>query len=208
MSAAYPIFLDVRTMKIVIIGGGRVAKRKALGLVEAGATDVTVVAPVLIDGFPKVHHIAALYAPNHVRGAVLVFAATNDLTVNSRVVLDSQAAGAIVCRADVDDDVPGDFLTPAKFGVGPVKVAVSAGSAALTAAVRDDLQTRFDPRWAQLAAAMTVLRPRLRAEPGLSPADRAAVFRKLATPQALDVLERDGVDGLLDWARARAEVAA
>ena len=42
----YPIYLDLRERPCVVIGGGRVAERKALSLLEAGA-DVTVVSPSL-----------------------------------------------------------------------------------------------------------------------------------------------------------------
>ena len=44
MSKFYPIHLDVTGKKCVIIGGGKVAYRKACGLKESGA-DVVVVSP-------------------------------------------------------------------------------------------------------------------------------------------------------------------
>lgn len=199
MPPAYPILLDVTHVRVVVIGGGAVAKRKVFGLLAAGATDVTVVAPALADDFPPVRHVASAYTPQTIADARLVFAATNDPAVNAAVVRDARAAGALVCRADADDDAPGDFVTPAKFAHGPVTVTVSAGSAALTAFIRDELQARFDPRWAKMADAMTVLRPVLRDHSGLSPADRAAAFRRLASDDALTVLDRDGTAGLIAW---------
>lgn len=42
----YPASLDLRDRRAVVIGGGTVATRRALGLVEAGAM-VDVIAPVL-----------------------------------------------------------------------------------------------------------------------------------------------------------------
>ena len=42
----YPVYLDLRERPCVIVGGGQVAERKALSLLEAGA-DVTVVSPTL-----------------------------------------------------------------------------------------------------------------------------------------------------------------
>ena len=44
MSKFYPIHLDVKGKKCVIIGGGKVAYRKACRLKESGA-DVVVVSP-------------------------------------------------------------------------------------------------------------------------------------------------------------------
>ena len=48
MAHGYPILLDVTRARVVIVGGGRVAARKAKGLIDAGATDITVVAPDFI----------------------------------------------------------------------------------------------------------------------------------------------------------------
>jgi precorrin-2 dehydrogenase/sirohydrochlorin ferrochelatase len=198
----YPILLDVTHLRIVIVGGGGVARRKAGGLIDAGATDITVVSPTLADDFPPVRHVASVYAPPALADARLVFAATDDSLVNAAVVRDARAVGALVCRADTDDDNPGDFVTPAKFSEGPITVTVSAGSAALSAAIRDGLRQRLDPRWTKMAEAMSVLRPMLRDASGLSPARRASAFRRLASAEALDVLDRQGTAGLLAWLQA------
>ena len=53
MSSAYPILLDLTGRRAVIVGGGRVAARKATGLLTAGAEDITAVAPAFADGFPQ-----------------------------------------------------------------------------------------------------------------------------------------------------------
>jgi siroheme synthase (precorrin-2 oxidase/ferrochelatase) len=47
-SFSYPAMLDLKNKKCVIIGGGKVAVRKALPLIEAGA-DLTVIAPAAVD---------------------------------------------------------------------------------------------------------------------------------------------------------------
>ena len=48
-SFSYPAMLDLKNKKCVIIGGGKVAVRKALPLIEAGA-DLTVIAPAAAAG--------------------------------------------------------------------------------------------------------------------------------------------------------------
>jgi siroheme synthase-like protein len=40
----YPVFLNLRGKKSVVVGGGKVAERKILGLLRAGA-DITVISP-------------------------------------------------------------------------------------------------------------------------------------------------------------------
>jgi precorrin-2 dehydrogenase/sirohydrochlorin ferrochelatase len=201
MPATYPLLLDVTTLKIVVVGGGAVAARKVIGLLEAGATDVTVVSPELGPDMPAVRHVAKNYAAQALAGAKVVFAATNSADVNAQVVADAKAIGALVSRADPADDgaARGDFVTPAMFKEGPVTVTVSAGSAALSAAIRSGLRESFDPRWRKMAEAMTTLRPLLRDRADLSPALRASAFRQLATEAALTVLARDGLPGLEAW---------
>ncbi|HHT9131555.1 MAG TPA: precorrin-2 dehydrogenase/sirohydrochlorin ferrochelatase family protein, partial [Candidatus Tripitaka californicus] len=44
MPRYYPIYLDVKGKRCVVVGGGEVAYRKALGLKEVGA-EVVVIAP-------------------------------------------------------------------------------------------------------------------------------------------------------------------
>jgi siroheme synthase-like protein len=141
------------------------------------------------------------YRPQHLDHAGLVFAATNDAQVNAAVVGDAQARGILVSRADQDDDVPGDFAIPARFAKGPVTVAISAGSAALSVMIRDQLASQWEPLWTALAEAMIELRPEIKKswdEP-----TRRSVFRDLATAQAMEVLASGGIQGLRDWITRR-----
>jgi siroheme synthase-like protein len=198
----YPLLLDLRDRLVVIVGGGAVAVRKAAGLLDAGATRVRVVAPTFHANVPAaVEQVAEAYAAHHLDGATLVFAATDSPAVNEQVVRDANARGVLVNRAD-EGDPGGDFTTPAKFQDGGVIVTVSAGSAALSAAIRDDLAARLDPRQAKMATAMQLLRPMIQAA-GLDPDQRRAIFRDLAGAEALDQLKSAGIDQLRRWIAAR-----
>jgi precorrin-2 dehydrogenase/sirohydrochlorin ferrochelatase len=203
MPHAYPILLNLAGRRVVIVGGGKVAARKAAGLLDAGADDVTVIAPAFAGGFAdSVRQVAATYAPEALDGASLVFAATDSADVNARVVRDARARNLFVCRADGDDDAPGDFVTPAKFGDAHLLVAVSAGSAALSTRVRDAIGKSLDPVWARMARAMATLRPWVRGQ-DLPQERRAAVFRTLASDAALAVLAGGDVAALRAWAIAQ-----
>lgn len=197
------MMLDVCDRQIVIVGGGRVAARKVVGLLEAGATRVRCVAPRFSDGMPAgIERVAAMYNAKHLRGAGLVFAATNEASVNDQVVRDAHAMGLLVCRADAREDEPGDFITPAKLARGPVVIGVSAGSAALSAALRDDLGRRIDSRFVRMAEAMQTLRPAVLASP-LDSSARAEIFRELAGAAALEALDSGGIEALRDWLFSR-----
>jgi siroheme synthase-like protein len=205
MPPAYPMMLDVADRLVVIVGGGAVAARKAAGLIECGATRVRCVAPVFDAAMPaSVERVAARYEKNHLDGAGLVFAATDNPAVNDAVVHDAHARGLLVNRADPDEQTPGDFATPARWRHGPVTVTVSAGgSPALAVRIRDGLAARWDSRWSNMADAMAALRPALLATPGLDAGTRARVFRDLATDEALAVLDVGTVEDVYDWLRRR-----
>lgn len=194
------MMLDVATRPILIVGGGAVAARKVGGLLAAGATKIRVVSPRFIADFPAGPQLlVTVFKPEHLNGMQIVFAATDHPEVNSEVVREAQSRGLLACRADGEDDQPGDFATPATFRDGALTVTVStAGNPALSAKVRDRLAKTIDRRWINLADAMAELRPRiLREYP--DPARRREMFRALAEEESLDILNREGLDGL--WKR-------
>ena len=201
MAFNYPLMLDLTHRLVVVIGGGAVAARKAGGLLDAGATRVRVVSPAFHAKMPEgVDRVIGSYEPCHLDGAGLVFAVTNSAEVNDAVVRDATARGLLVNRADADDANPGDFATPAMFRQGSVAVTVSAGSPALSAVIRDRLRDNWDPRWTRMAEAMQSMRPQIVADPALSPDRRAAMFRWLATEEALAIMEKEGVAGVMKQA--------
>jgi precorrin-2 dehydrogenase / sirohydrochlorin ferrochelatase len=182
----------------VIVGGGAVAVRKANGLIKAGAQRVHMIAPAFSPEVPKtVQCIHDFYRPEYLDHAGLVFASTNLPDVNDAVVRDAHERGIWVGRADDAHECPGDFLTPARFEKGPITVAVSAGSAALSVMIRDQLALHWEPRWTAMAQAMMQLRPEIKA--GWDETTRRNIFRDLATVEAMDVLANGGIDVLRHW---------
>jgi siroheme synthase-like protein len=191
--------LDVTDRLAVIIGGGRVAVRKARGLIEAGATRIRMVSPTFRDDVPaSVERVTERYEARHLEGAGLVFAATDSAETNDVVVRDAHLRGVLVNRADADDEEPGDFTTPAVLRKGAVAVTVStAGAPALAAMIRDELAKAFDPRWSEMAEAMQRIRPAILAA-RMSADLRRNAFRDLATADALAALS-GGVESLWNW---------
>lgn len=206
MRHAYPIMLDVTDRQIVIVGGGAVAVRKAGGLLEAGATRVRCVSPVFDEAVPPaVERVEEAYESCHLDGAGLVFAATDLPAVNDAVVRDARARAIWVSRADAleEGEERGDFITPARFNMGGVIVGVAAGSPALGVLIRNEIARRWDERWSKMAEAMRTLRPLLLKRRDLPAGGRQEMFRELATPEALDILAAQGVEGLTSWLAGR-----
>jgi precorrin-2 dehydrogenase / sirohydrochlorin ferrochelatase len=204
MAPMYPIFLDVSQFVGVIVGGGEVAARKARGLAAAGCGVIRVVAREFASDFPEsVTRVTESYRAEHLDGADLVFAATDSSGVNDTVVRDARERGILVSRADVDADGQGDFIVPAKLQQGSLQIAVSASSAALSVAIRDALKDQLNPAWTQMAEEMKSLRPRLLRHPSLTIEQRRAIFRDLATTEALETLHSFGREALWRWVEAR-----
>jgi len=193
--------LDVTQRLIVIVGGGTVAVRKAQGLIAAGARRIRCVALEFHPQLPReVERITGLFEPWHLEGASLVFAATDSSTVNDAVVREAHRRGALVNRADMDENQPGDFTTPAMFRKSAVTVTVSAaGSPALAARIRDDLAARMDPNHLAMAQALLTLRPLIRDASSMPIEKRRVAFRDLTTAEAMSALADGGMDGLRRW---------
>ncbi len=138
----YPAFIDLENKKTVVVGGGKVAERKILGLLDTGAK-VTVVSPGITKRIERekqkgrLRHICRGYGKNDLKKAFLVIAATDDRDVNERVSRDAPCLVNVV-------DVPKlcNFIVPSTMQRGPLKIAVSTGgvSPALARSLRKELE--------------------------------------------------------------------
>ncbi|MFZ1867603.1 MAG: siroheme synthase CysG, partial [Steroidobacteraceae bacterium] len=132
-----PVFLQLRSARAVIVGGGRIAARKADLLLKAGA-HLTVVAPRLHEDLRsralagELTHLAESFAPAHLDGAAIAVAATGLKAVNTAVSAAARERGVPVNV--VDDASLSTFIFPAIIDRSPIVVAVgSAGQAPVLA---------------------------------------------------------------------------
>lgn len=147
-----PIALHAAEITAVVVGGGRVATRKAVAFLTAGAR-VRVIAPAIsgelrekADVNDRLQLVARQYAPGDLEGATLVVAATDDAGVNETVADDARAAGKLVNRADAA--AGGNFSMMAVHQAGELTVGVVAGVPGAAVRVRDVIAQRFDQRYA------------------------------------------------------------
>lgn len=86
----FPLFLDLRGRRVLVVGGGSVAARKVPALLDAGA-DVVVGAPALGEALAtlaqqdRITHWPGSFVANWLDEAWLVIAATNDAQVNRAI---------------------------------------------------------------------------------------------------------------------------
>ncbi len=154
MTELYPLFLRLRGRRVLVVGAGSVATRKARELVAVGAS-VTVVAPAVSAEMAALAGVAIErrpFAPADVEGAWLVIAATNDTIVN-RAIADAAEAQRIFVNA-VDDPPNASAFFAALLRRPPFLVAISSSGElpALSRLLREVLESALpEERWIEHA---------------------------------------------------------
>ena len=164
MTFAYPVFLDVADVVVLVVGGGRIGARKAHGLAAAGARVRLVATEVTahVDRSNVADLRERAFEAADLEGARLVVTATGDATTDARIAAAARTAGVWVNAADQPADC--SFILPAVARAGDVTVAVSTDGAspALAAALRDRCARLLTPEVAALAAELRAQRAALR----------------------------------------------
>ena len=187
----YPIVMDLNEQKCLVVGGGDVAVRKVLSLVEAGAT-VTVIAPEIhsrIDELPNVRMEKRCWQPGDNAGFALVFAATDDRALNQAVSEEARASGIPVNV--VDDPELCSFIVPASVKRGDLIIAVTSSgkSPTLSKRIRRELEARYGPEYSKFVELLGELRDMVKAKYS-EPKQREAVFSKLMDCGILELLSK------------------
>jgi siroheme synthase-like protein len=145
VTAFYPVSLDVEGRACLVVGGGPVAARKALGLLRCGAV-VTVVAPAVCAAMAELAPLTIErrpYAAGEAGAYRLVVTATGIPTVDGAVFTDAEAAGVWVNSAD--DRAHCSFILPSVHRDGAVTLAVSTGGQ--SPALASWLRARLAAQW-------------------------------------------------------------
>ncbi|MFG0228091.1 siroheme synthase CysG [Achromobacter sp. 413638] len=164
----FPLFADLNGRPALVVGGGAVAERKTLALLEAGAA-VTVGAPGLTPALAalaadgRIHHHPGRFDPAWLDAVWLVVAATDDTGVN-REVSETAEARRLFCNV-VDDPALSSFQVPSIVDRSPVIVAISSSGVApvLARRLRERIESLFDHTLGQLAGLAERYRQRIRA---------------------------------------------
>jgi uroporphyrin-III C-methyltransferase/precorrin-2 dehydrogenase/sirohydrochlorin ferrochelatase len=152
----FPIFLDLDNRDCLVVGGGRVAARKA-GLLRRAGARVQLVAPQLCDelkGLADSGEVAwqqREFADADLQGKVLVIAGTNNAAVNRRV--SELAKQSNIPVNVVDQPELCSFIVPSIIDRSPVQVAVSTGghSPVLARLLRARLESYVPAAYGRLA---------------------------------------------------------
>ncbi|MFR5132276.1 MAG: bifunctional precorrin-2 dehydrogenase/sirohydrochlorin ferrochelatase [Terrisporobacter sp.] len=143
----YPINLKIDDMKIVIIGGGKVAYRKCMNFL-AFNKKVKVISQDFIEEFEEIKDqiemIKDSYDEKYIKDDFVVVAATNNKEVNHKIGIYCRQYNKLVNV--VDDKDLSNFTVPSFVKRGDLLLSVSTGgkSPSLSSKIRKDLEEVYD----------------------------------------------------------------
>jgi precorrin-2 dehydrogenase/sirohydrochlorin ferrochelatase len=160
--ADYPVMLQLKGQRCVIVGAGPVGRRKLQSLANVGAERVLIAPDADREPLPAdITIICRTFIDSDLDGAALVFAATN-LVQTNRLIAESARKRRIPVNI-VDDPQASDFTLPAvsRHGALTLAIGTSGRSPAAAAIIRDNISDSLSPGWElfiQLAAKLRSLR--------------------------------------------------
>jgi precorrin-2 dehydrogenase/sirohydrochlorin ferrochelatase len=195
----YPIFLNLKSKRAVVIGGGSVAARKILGLLEAQAR-VVVVAEQIDDVLEtrcknsNTEFIEAKYSKDYLVGASIVFAATNRRKINEQIYRDCQQL-EILCNV-ADDPELCDFFVPAVVKRGDLQIAICTEGdyPAYAGHIRKKLEDIFTEKHGQFLAELEIIRRQV-LETVTDSAERNSLLGELAGDTSFEYFIENGSAG-------------
>lgn len=164
----FPVFLDLKKRRCLLVGGGDVATRKGRLLVKAGAI-LRVVAPEISAELRELSAasggelLVREYQASDLQDCVLAIAATDIDHLNEKI---SAAAQALHIPVNVvDSPALCTYITPAIIDRSPLVIAVSSGGEApvLARLMRAKLETLIPANYGRLAQIASQWRDRIKA---------------------------------------------
>jgi uroporphyrin-III C-methyltransferase/precorrin-2 dehydrogenase/sirohydrochlorin ferrochelatase len=174
-----PVFLKLKSRPCLVVGGGKVAVRKVLLLLRAGA-EVSVVAPAVCEGLVALQkegsiiHLHREFQDEDVDDKVLVIAATDNEEINRQVSVVANSHRIPVNVVDSPDLC--SFIMPSIIDRSPVQVAVSTGGASpvLARLLRSRLESFIPAAYGRLATLVEDFRQKVKVK--FSIADQRRYF--------------------------------
>ncbi len=162
----YPVNLNITDKLCLVVGGGVVALRKTKSLLVCDAR-IRIISPEItpeLDAIIKKNEIEWFergFAEGDLRGAFLVFAATDNPDV--QLLVAREAAKNAVLLNSADDPLHSHFHVPAHFRRGKMLVTVSTegSSPALAKKIRQQMEKEIVPEYAIVVELLALIREKI-----------------------------------------------
>jgi len=194
----YPVNLDIRNRKCLVVGGGEVGTRKVITLLECGAF----VTAVSIKASEKLLKLAESdlielkrrpYTGADLGGMFLVICATDDEELNRQVSLDAGKFNMLCNIADRPEAC--NFILPALVKRGDLVIAVSTSgkSPAFAKKIRKDLEKQYGVEYADFLKLMGAIRKKLLSK-SHEPEAHKPLFEKLINKDIVKLIKNNDAD--------------
>ena len=196
----YPLNVDLTGQHVIVIGGGRVAERKVVGILATRTdVDVCVIAPAVTEPLrmladsEQIDWQEECYTKGILEGAFLVYAATDSPEVNAEVAFEAKERGILVNV--IDDPRASSFQIPSTVRRGEFMLTVSTngGSPALSRAIRMELEHLYPHSFGEWLECVARLRTELRAQLP-NDAQRTEFWRMALRPHILSMVRDEELE--------------
>lgn len=166
----YPICLDLKDKKCVVVGGGEVALRKVKSLLEAEAK-VVIISPEIIFGIRelidknKITYLKQEYKSDDIaEDTFLIIAASNNKQLNAQIANEAKRLNLLVNVVDAPDLC--NFIIPAILRRGDLIISISTSgkSPALAKKIKEDLRSIYGVEYEALVDLLGNLRHKVQAK--------------------------------------------
>ncbi len=165
----YPVNLDVKNRKCLIVGGGRVGTRKVITLLDCGAI-IIVVSPVASEKLLELADNSMItmkkrpYQASDLDGMFLVFGTTDDEELNRQISADAEKLNMLCNIADRPNVC--NFILPSIVNRGDLVISISTSgkSPAFAKKLRKELDKQFGVEYAEFLRLMGAIREKLLSE--------------------------------------------
>ncbi|NNK84923.1 MAG: bifunctional precorrin-2 dehydrogenase/sirohydrochlorin ferrochelatase [Desulfobacterales bacterium] len=200
----YPVNLDIKKRKCLVVGGGRVGTRKVLTLLDCGAR-VTVVSPDATEKLIELANRGAItlekrqYRETDLDGIFLVIGTTDNEELNHQISIAAEKHNMLCNIADRPKVC--NFILPSIVNRGDLTISISTSgkSPALAKKLRMELEEQFGNEYAELLRLMGAIREKLLKQKH-EPEAHKHLFEQLISRNLVDMIRdmrKKEIDSLL-----------
>ena len=196
----YPVCIELEGKTVLVVGGGSVAQRKVETLLKFGAS-IRIVSRKLANTLKKlvesneIYHIGEEFRDEHLDGAFLVIAATDDERLNRKISESAQKRRLLINAVDQPSEC--NFIVPSIVNRGDLLIAISTSgkSPALAKKLRKELEVQFGGEYETFLTLMGCLREEILLM-GLSQDEKSRIFNEIVDSDILQSLAQGDIAGV------------
>mgnify|MGYP006286319865 CR=1 FL=1 len=194
-----PVNLDITQFKSLVIGGGKIAYRKALTLLKYGSSPA-ILSPEVIEPMEeliKKHNLIFInrkYQGKDIENFKLVFVATGDPEADKLIKEDCDEANVLVNVADVPELC--NFIMPATVKRGDLTLAIGSGGKApfYVKEIRKRLQSEFPKQYEVTIQLAGEFREYVMQRKDLSQKARNELFDMFNSENWIEIIKTEGLE--------------